>query len=184
MILHTDAASVAVETLNETHPDLRVETCNSYAGLADLIETIQAEVVYSVRFDGTPRFPKQALVDSETVKWISVGGSGTDHLQPWDPARLTVTNAAGVAADMIAEYVLGVILTFSLDLRGFARLQQAREWKAGKVQPVNRQTLLILGLGKTGLAIAARAKAFGMTTLGVRARPKPTAGDRRGARHR
>jgi phosphoglycerate dehydrogenase-like enzyme len=37
-----------------------------------------------------------------------------------------------------------------------------------------RKTLLIIGLGHTGRAIATRAKAFGMTVLGVRARPQAT----------
>ena len=76
VILHTDAPDAAVAVLSETHPYLPVESCGSYAGLPDLIEAIGAEVVYSVRFDGTPRFPRQALVESRTVRWVSVGGSG------------------------------------------------------------------------------------------------------------
>ncbi|MDX8463701.1 D-2-hydroxyacid dehydrogenase, partial [Mesorhizobium humile] len=88
--------------------------------------------------------------------------------------RLTVTNSAGVAADMMAEYVFGAMLSFSLGLRGFAREQAARNWTAGKVEPIQGKTLLILGLGKTGQAAATRAKAFGMTTLGVRANAKAT----------
>jgi phosphoglycerate dehydrogenase-like enzyme len=151
-----------------------VRVCDSYAGLPDLLASTGAEVVYTVRFDGTPRFPRQALVESPTVRWVSVGGSGTDHLRPWDPTRLMVTNAAGVAADMMAEYAIGAMLSFSLDLRGFARYQRARQWTAGKVEPIEGRTLLILGLGKTGLALARRAKAFGMRVLGVRARPYPT----------
>jgi phosphoglycerate dehydrogenase-like enzyme len=176
VILHTDAPASALAILNETHPALRVETCDNYAALPDLIESTGAEVVYSVRFDGTPRFPRQALVESRSVRWVSVGGSGTDHLRPWDPARVTVTNAAGVAADMIAEYALGAMLAFSLDLRGFDRRQRAREWGPARVEPLGGRTLLILGLGRTGTAIAARARAFGMTTLGVRARPRLTPG--------
>ncbi|MBA3517795.1 MAG: D-2-hydroxyacid dehydrogenase [Rhizobiales bacterium] len=176
VILHTDAPAAALAILNETHPDLRVESCDTYAALPDLINATGAQVVYSVRFDGTPRFPRQALVESRSVRWVSVGGSGTDHLRPWDPARVTVTNAAGVAADMIAEYVLGAMLAFSLDLRGFSRRQRAREWSFAKVEPIGGRTLLILGLGRTGMAIAARAKALGMRTLGVRARPRLTSG--------
>src|SRR5262249_31917704 len=58
---------------------------------------------------------------------------------------------------------------------GFAEHQRARQWTAGKVEPIAGRTVLILGLGNTGRALARRAKALGMTTLGVRARPKPTA---------
>ena len=108
------------------------------------------------------------------MKWLAVGGSGVDHLGPWNAATVTVTNTAGAAADMIAEYVLGAMLSFSLGLRGFFRQQQARQWISGKVVPIEGSTLLILGLGHTGCAVARRAKAMGMVTLGVRARPRPT----------
>lgn len=139
-----------------------------------MLSDTAAEVVYSVRFAGTPGFPRAALIDSPTVRWVSVGGSGTDHLAPWDTERVTVTNAAGVASDMMAEYALGAMLAFSLDLRGFAKAQAEGRWIAGRVTPIEGRTLLILGLGQTGQAAARRAKAMGMTVLGVRARPKAT----------
>jgi phosphoglycerate dehydrogenase-like enzyme len=172
VILHTDRPAPALAVLKETHPDLAVHSCDTYAALPGLIERTAAEVVYSVRFDGTPRFPRQALVESRTLKWISVGGSGTDHLGRWDPTRLVVTNAAGVAAGMLAEYALGAMLSFSLDLRGFARRQQTRNWTGARVEPIEGKTVLIIGLGKTGTAVARRAQAMGMHTLGIRARPQ------------
>lgn len=174
VILHTDRPEPTLAVLRETHPDLTLHGCDSYAALPSVIEATSAEVVYSVRFDGTPRFPRQALVESKSVKWVSVGGSGTDHLAPWDKARVTVTNAAGVAADMLAEYALGAMLSFSLNLRGFAERQKARQWTAGKVEPIAGKTVLILGLGKTGTAFARRAQTMGMHTIGIRARPEAT----------
>jgi phosphoglycerate dehydrogenase-like enzyme len=174
IIVHTDKPEPVLAVLSESHPDLPVKACDSYAGLAEVIAAIDAEIVYSVRFAGTPLFPRRTLVESASVRWISVGGSGTDHLRPWDTAKVTVTNAAGIAAGMIAEYVLGAMLSFSLDLPGFAAQQRVRHWAAGKVEPISGRTVLILGLGKTGQALARLAKAIGMTTLGVRARPRPT----------
>ncbi|MGX5801974.1 D-2-hydroxyacid dehydrogenase [Bradyrhizobium sp. Arg314] len=173
VILHTDKPAGAMAVLGETHPDLDVHACETYAGLAALIERTAAEVVYSIRFDGTPRYPRQALTESRTVRWVSIGGSGTDHLGRWDPTRVTVTNSAGVAAGMLAEYALGAMLSFSLDLRGFERRQEARQWGGGRVEPIEGKTVLIVGLGKTGEAVARRAQAMGMRTLGIRARPKP-----------
>ena len=173
IILHTDKPAGALAVLAEMHPDLDVHACDTYAGLPALIEQISAEVVYSIRFDGTPRYPRQALVESPTVKWVSIGGSGTDHLGRWDPEHLTVTNSAGVAAGMLAEYALGAMLSFSLDLRGFERRQQARQWGGGRVEPIEGRTVLIVGLGKTGEAVARRAQAMGLRALGIRARPKP-----------
>jgi phosphoglycerate dehydrogenase-like enzyme len=174
ILLHTDAPEPARAIVAAAHPDLEIHTCDSYVGLPAMLTGTGAEVVYSVRFAGTQGFPRGALLESATLRWISVGGSGTDHLAPWDPARVTVTNAAGVAADMMAEYALGAMLAFSLDLRGFAKDQAERRWTAGKVTPIEGRTLLILGLGQTGQAAARRAKAMGMAVLGVRARPQPT----------
>ena len=175
VILHTAAPTFTRTVLRETHPELVVYPCDSYAELAGLIDRTKAEIVYSVRFDGTPRFPRSALMESPTVKWVSVGGSGTDHLGSWDPKTITVTNAAGLAADMMAEYALGTMLSFSLGLRNFANNQRARIWTSATVDPIQGKTLLLVGLGRTGQALAHRAKAMGMTTLGVRANPRPTA---------
>ncbi len=174
IVLHTDAPAAALTVLSQTHPDLAAHACDSYAALPALVAEAGAEVVYTVRFDGTPRFPRLALVESPTVKWVSVGGSGTDHLRPWDPRRVTVTNAAGVASDMVAEYVIGAMLSFSLGLRAFHRQQEPRQCRQANIEPIQGRSLLILGLGKTGQALAARAKAMGMTTIGVRARPRAT----------
>jgi phosphoglycerate dehydrogenase-like enzyme len=174
VLLHTDRPAPVREIVAAAHPDLVLHVCDSYAALPSALAESAAEVVYTVRFDGTPRFPRAALLDSRRLRWISVGGSGTDHLGPWDPERVTVTNAAGAAAGMMAEYALGATLSFSLDLRGFERAQRQRRWAPGKVEPLAGRTVLILGLGHTGRAVAERAKALGMSTLGVRARPRPT----------
>lgn len=174
VILHTDAPDPALKRARERHPDLTFTGCDSYEALPRLIAQTGAQIVYSVRFAGTPGFPRAALLQSETVTWVSVGGSGTDHLGAWDADRLTVTNAAGVAADMMAEYTIGALLHFNLDFPGFRAAQARRAWTDGVVQPIQGQRLLILGLGATGKAIARRAQAMGMQVTGLRARPQPT----------
>ncbi|MDD9908228.1 MAG: D-2-hydroxyacid dehydrogenase [Ahrensia sp.] len=175
VIVHSDKAMQAKQVLQTRHPDLKVHCCETYRDLPDVISRTRADIVYSVRFAGTPDFPRAALLDSKTVKWVSVGGSGTDHLNPWDPHKLTVTNAAGVAADMMAQYVLGMMLHFSLRLPQFLEAKRGRRWIAGQVEPIADKVVLIIGLGKTGQAVARLAKANGMKTLGVRARPQPVA---------
>ena len=174
VILHTDKPRPALEIVETACPDLSIHTCDSYEALPDKIRQTNAEVIYSVRFAGTPEFPKDALLNSKTLRWISVGGSGIDHIAGWDPSSLTVTNAAGVAAGMMAEYTLGAILHFSLDLMGFARAKAARKWISGKVEPISGRTILILGLGQTGRATAKLCKTVGMYVIGVRAHPSAT----------
>jgi len=175
VIVHTNAPSASHKALAAHHPDIDIHSCDAYEGLPEMVAETGAEVVYSVRFHGTPGFPRQALIDAPSLKWVSVGGSGTDHMNPWDPDRLIVTNAAGVAADMMAQYALGAMLHFSLGLDRFRDAQNRREWLSAEVEPIDKKVVLIIGLGKTGEAVAARSKALGLISIGVRANPRDTA---------
>ena len=152
-------------------PDISISECDSYEALPSALATHLPDVVYSVRFDGTPGFPRDAFLAPGGPRWIANGGAGTDHFGHWDRTQVTVTNAAGVAADMMAEYVMGGFLRFTLDMPGLEADKASRLWQARTVRPLKGSTLLIIGLGHTGRAIAARAKAFGMQVLGTRACP-------------
>jgi phosphoglycerate dehydrogenase-like enzyme len=102
------------------------------------------------------------------VRWIHYGGAGIDHLAPWDPAQVTVTNSAGIAAAAIAEYTLGAIYALNMRLPAFMRAQTERRWSAGEVTTGAGQTLCVIGLGHIGAAIAKLARAAGFRVIGVR----------------
>ncbi|MEL7466191.1 MAG: D-2-hydroxyacid dehydrogenase [Pseudomonadota bacterium] len=176
VLIHSDDAEASLGAARERAPGAAFFACETYADLPRALEEIAPEVVYTIRFDGTPTFPRDALLSAPSVRWISVGGSGTDHLAPWPTERLTVTNAAGVAADMMAEYAIGGTLHFTLNFDRFDADRRARRWTAGSVARLAGQTLLIVGLGATGQATARRAKALGMTVIGTRASGAPTVG--------
>ncbi len=173
VLIHTDAADEALGILRARLPDLTYATCDSYAGLAEAVAAHRPEVVYSCRFAPDP-FPREALVEADSVRWISNAGSGVNHLAPWDPARVTVTNSAGVAADAMAEFALAAMLHFATGRPQLARDQAARRWRARMTRPVSGATLLCVGLGQTGRRMAALGKALGMRVLGVRASAAPT----------
>lgn len=172
IVLHNDKTAKLAAQLLARFPDADFRECNSYGDLPSVIENYCPDIVYSVRFAGTPGFPRDALFGANGPKWLANGGAGTDHLGLWDASKTTVTNAAGVAAGMMAEYVCGGFLHFTLDVPGLQKDKAAKAWKARTVVPLSGKTLLIVGLGHTGQAIAARAKAFGMTVLGTRATPR------------
>ena len=174
ILLHNDETRVLAEKLHNACPEAAISECNSYTGLPAMIADFHPDIVYSVRFAGTTGFPRDALFSPDGPRWVANGGAGTDHFGHWDRTRVTVTNAAGVAADAMAEYVMGGFLHFSLDVPGLQADKDARAWKVLTVRPLKGQTLLIIGLGHTGRAIAARAKAFGMHVIGTRAHPRDT----------
>ena len=144
------------------------------ASCRSALERERPDILYSVRFAGTPGFPRQAILACPSLSWVSVGGAGIDHLIPWDASRLTVTNAAGVGAETMAQYALASILHFTLGFHGFAASQRERRWSEGKVASVKGLTLAILGLGNTGRAVAPLAATIGMRVIGMRANPTAT----------
>ncbi|MEX0306934.1 MAG: D-2-hydroxyacid dehydrogenase [Ruegeria sp.] len=172
ILLHNSDTAPLARWLRDAFPQADFRECDSYEALPRLISGYRPEVVYSVRFAGTPGFPRDALFGTDGPRWITNGGAGTDHFGCWDPAKTTVTNAAGVAAGVMAEYIFGGFLHFTLDIPGLQKDKAARIWSPRMVAPLAGKTLLIVGLGHTGSAVAERAKAFGMNVLGTRARPQ------------
>ncbi|WP_282608523.1 D-2-hydroxyacid dehydrogenase [Pelagibius sp. Alg239-R121] len=175
VVVHDAEPAPLIDELRRHHPDVSVMPCDSYDGLGAVLESFRPDVVFTVRFAGTPNFPTRELLGLSGPKWISVGGSGVDHLGQWDSRKTTVTNAAGVAAGMMAEYVMGSILHFTLDVPGLERDRENRIWAGRMMTPIEGKNLLIVGLGHSGEAIAKRAKAFGLRVTGVRAHPRATA---------
>ncbi|WP_134323984.1 D-2-hydroxyacid dehydrogenase [Cumulibacter soli] len=85
--------------------------------------------------------------------------------------RVTVTTSAGVHAEPLAEFAIFGMLAGSQDLARLKRLQAAREWPGRLLtDQLSKATVVIVGAGEIGKAVAVRAKAMGMTTIGVKRR--------------
>ena len=87
-----------------------------------------------------------------------------------DPAGLaaldiTLTNASGIAAAPIAEFVLGQVLAIWKNLRLFDQQQAGKIWKRQETTLVAGKTFGIVGLGAIGRATAKRARAFDMRVI-------------------
>lgn len=174
IIVHADAPEPLAKQVSSILPETEVFTCNTYADLPPALEEVIPDAVFTIRFAGTQGFPREALFGEYGPAFIHVGGSGTDHLGQWDPQATIVTNSAGVAAGMMAEYAIGAFLHFSLDISGLERDKRERNWGARSMRPLAGKTLLIAGLGHTGRAVAGLAKALGMNVIGSRANPVET----------
>jgi phosphoglycerate dehydrogenase-like enzyme len=101
--------------------------------------------------------------------WVQAIGAGIDHLADSGlPDDCVVTNAAGVAAAPIAEFAIGRLLAVWKRFGEIDEQQRAHEWKARFGRSVEGLTLGIIGLGAIGTAVAVRARAFEMHTIGTR----------------
>jgi phosphoglycerate dehydrogenase-like enzyme len=108
------------------------------------------------------------------LRWVQAIGAGVDHLDACGlPGACVITNAAGVAAAPIAEFVMGRLLAVWKRFPEIDEQQSTHEWKPKFGTLVEGLTLGVIGLGAIGTAVAVRARAFGMTVIGTRRSYQP-----------
>jgi len=173
VLLHYDRSERFEDLVRTRFPDAEVRCCTRYADLGPALESFAPQVLFCIKFENRP-YPREAVMSCPALRWVANGGAGVDHLAPWDADRLTVTNASGVASDMMAEYVLGGMLALAIGFPGFLDDMRARRWEFRQVASIAHKHVAIVGLGKTGRAVARLAGCFGMHVVGTRARPAAT----------
>ncbi len=154
-------------------PDVRFVYAATAPEVVRGLQEHDPEVVFSVKHPGFPGPAHAPIPHHRSVRWIQVGGSGFDHLAPWDASRVTVTNGAGVLAPYLAETVTGAMLALGCGLLNYAEQQREGRWQPAPFTPLRGRTLLVVGFGRVGECVARNAKALGMRVLGVRGRPAP-----------
>ncbi len=117
----------------------------------------------------------ERLATAPRLRWLQANTAGLDNF--WFPelraSTVHVTNVRGIYSDFIADHALAFILTFARGFHFYARRQQAHRWAYGApVRHLDGATLLMVGLGGIGLAVAQRARAFGLNVIGVDPHPK------------
>jgi phosphoglycerate dehydrogenase-like enzyme len=86
---------------------------------------------------------------------------------------IRLCSAAGLSADKVAEFVLARLLGVWTQLRRLDELQRARRWAPEQVETpsVAGRTVLVVGTGGIGQAVARLAAPFGLHVVGVRRHP-------------
>jgi len=123
---------------------------------------------------------EKVLAQLTNLRWLHTESAGIDHLLT--PALLSrdliMTNSAGVYAIPIAEFVIAYMLDRAKCLSKFKLAQQQNHWlsypevEALGLQELMGATILIIGTGGIGQAIAIRAQAFGMRVWGSCLHPR------------
>lgn len=116
---------------------------------------------------GTEPYPRRVLErlpELRVIARIGVGMDGID-LQACDDLGIAVATTPGVNHHAVAEHTIALLMGVS---RGFP-LQDQRvrsgDWKEVPTPRVMGQTLGLVGLGRTGQAVATRAVALGMNVI-------------------
>ncbi len=112
------------------------------------------------------------VLEASPPSWLQTASTGVDHAFYADliASGATLTNAPGVHDGPIAEYVFAHILSHAKVVPAHRANQAAHRWQPLESTEIAGQTLGIVGYGAIGAAIAKRARAFGMTTIGTKRR--------------
>ncbi|MGH3742392.1 MAG: D-2-hydroxyacid dehydrogenase [Micromonosporaceae bacterium] len=106
---------------------------------------------------------------ADQLRWVHIASAGVDTLM-FDGLRdsdVALTNSRGVFDDAIAEYVLGLVLTFAKDFAGTVDHQRARQWQHRETERIAGKRALIVGTGGIGRATARLLRAAGLQVAGV-----------------
>lgn len=112
------------------------------------------------------------------LKWIHIIGAGVEHLLPmdWLPPGLILTNNKGVHSKKAGEYGLMSVLMLHNSIPAFATNQRRRVYKSIYSTPIAGKSLLIIGVGSMGGAVAHLARSLGMWVIGVSRHGNPHPG--------
>ena len=154
-------------------PDVEFVYATTAQGVVEALARHDPEIAFSIKHPGFPSSGHTPIPTHPSMRWIQIGGSGFDHLLPWDTARITVTNGAGVLAPYLAESVTGAMLALGCGFLRYVEQQRARRWHPIPFTPLRDRTLLVVGFGQIGACVARNAKALGMRVLAIRGSPVP-----------
>jgi D-3-phosphoglycerate dehydrogenase len=134
---------------------------NMEGGLAAQLESADALIVRSA-----VQVNAELLAKAHKLRVIGRAGVGVDNIE-LDPATrqgIAVMNTPGANAVAVAEHTLAMMLAMARHLCRANDLMHAGKWEKKLLQgtELRAKSLGVVGLGRVGMEVARRARAFGM----------------------
>jgi phosphoglycerate dehydrogenase-like enzyme len=119
----------------------------------------------------------ELLAAGTKIRWIQVYWAGVERcvsMPALAERNILLTNMQRVAAPVMAEHVLAMMLAFSRGLDFYIVERSAARWTRdlpppAKLVTLEGKTVLVVGLGGIGTEVAKRAHALGMRVIATRA---------------
>ena len=167
LAVHTDAdperVAAALETklLGEAGIDVRGRRCRSEEEVIELAS--QADVI----LNGLVPITRKILEAVGRCKAVARYGVGYDNvdLDAATEQGIAVIHVPDYCAEEVSNHVMAFLLAWAKQLVPFDSAIHQGEWDhrfVPKVQSVHQQTLGIVGVGRIGIAVADKARAFSM----------------------
>jgi len=118
------------------------------------------------------------------LRYVGVTATGTNvvDMQAARAREIAVTNVPGYAAESVAQLTFALILHMAIDVAGHSAAVKAGRWAATedfcfflrRLPELSGKTLVVLGLGAIGGAVARIASGFGMKVIAAAVPGSPT----------
>lgn len=151
--------------------------CHQRSQLDERCASALAPVVRGIIATGESALTREEIARWPALEIIAVLGVGYDGID-LGAARdhgVRVTHTPGVSNEDIADFAMALLLSATRQLLPADRFVRQGRWTAGRY-PLTRRVsggrLGIVGLGRIGRAVAARAEAFGMSIAYTGRTPK------------
>jgi D-3-phosphoglycerate dehydrogenase len=164
IVIAEKISAAAVEQLQE--PGWTVLTADQLDGkLSEHLESADALIVRSA-----VQANAALLSHAKKLRVVGRAGVGVDNIDLDAATRqgIAVMNTPGANAVAVAEQTLGMMLAMARHLCRADALMHAGRWEKKSLQgtELRGKTLGIAGLGRIGMEVARRARAFGMEIVG------------------
>jgi glyoxylate/hydroxypyruvate reductase A len=163
LVHHPDAAEAKAYAALVRAPRNRIRLAVASTREEAAAAAGDAEVIYAWKF------PPELYARAPRLRWLQAMGAGVDWaLGPTLPAHVIVTRVPGVFGPWMREYVLAWCLWVTQRVELYREAQRQRRWR-DEVLPerLAGKTMVVVGLGDIGRAVAAAAGGLGMRVLGV-----------------
>lgn len=105
------------------------------------------------------------------LRWMHFVSAGREGFEAAGlPPGPAITYAAGAVAPTVAEHAMALLLAMARRVPEMVAQAGERRWDRGlavRAMSLEGRTMAIVGMGHIGQGLARRAKAFGMTTIGL-----------------
>ena len=165
LILDDDAATFQKEVELCDLPELKI-LC------ADNPEEARAYLAEAQIILGRPDYVAEVLPEAKNLQWVQSTWAGIEPLcAPGLRTDYLLTGVKDVFGPLMSEYVFGYILARERSILATHANQQKRNWDPIAYRGLEGLTIGLVGLGSIGRHVAATAKHFGMSVLGMKRTP-------------
>jgi phosphoglycerate dehydrogenase-like enzyme len=169
IVLYLSIGTAEIETAL-TAERCRVVTPDGFDALAETLPEAEGLITSNAQYDA--RMATLLQGHAERLRWLQFTSSGFDALERYGfPQGVVISNAGSVWAPAVAEHAMALLLASRRRVDLLERARQQRIWCRGmlerRLSALEGGTLVIVGFGEIGKAIARRAKAFDMRVIAL-----------------